>query len=96
MQSLKRVFSVPDRRRERRVDCRLQGAELMLLLLGEMPKQGMHWLRPGKRTIHDRCRQLYTPQKCFLSVIRWATAKTWLTNWSPCATAMPFCTWKSG
>ena len=34
--------------------CRLQGAELMLLLLGEMPEQeGMHWLRPGT-THHAR------------------------------------------
>src|SRR6218665_3960149 len=67
------------RERERET-CQLQGAEL--LLLGEMSEQGMHWLRPGQRTKHDRCRQFYTLQKCFLSVIRWGTGKTWLTHWS--------------
>src|SRR6218665_1295504 len=82
-------------RQMQRETCRLQGAELMLLLLGEMPEQGMHWLDPGQRTMYDRCRQFYTTQKCFVSVIRWATGKTWLTNWNPCAAAMPYCTWKS-
>ena len=45
--SLKRILSVPDSKAALPRDDYRESAELMLILLGETPERGNHWMRPG-------------------------------------------------
>ena len=45
--SLKRILTVPDKNNTLPRDDYRECAELMLLLLGETPERGVHWMRPG-------------------------------------------------